>query len=433
MRHLCTLTTAVCLLSLALAGTAAGGDAQRPGVPDEALQKAIDEAIQRGADYLRSVQKDSGMIGGATHRKGFQYEIGTTALAGLALLAAGEKQGDDAVDRAMAYCRRKDTLRGGAGTRTTYDTGTLLMFVAAYYRGPEEHGKGPGGGTVTARDRGNPCKFPEDVRKWVADMAMWLVSVQEADGGWGYPRPREDMSNTQYALLGLRAARDCGGKVPRRVFKRVIERVLAIQEQDGPKVPRTIGGDEKGGRRYKINAGDRARGWSYLTSPFLATGSMTTSGIGCLAICHDALLLHEVDRRGNRKRHQLYSQKLEHAVRRSIQDGFSWLDINFTVERNPGKNAPAWHFYYLYGLERAAIFAGRTLIGEHDWYILGSRYLLGRQRSNGSWSTGTLGHGEYEPSDVLDTAWAILFLKKATRPMPVIPGPVVTEPDSGGR
>ena len=38
------------------------------------------------------------------------------------------------------------------------------------------------------------------------------------------------------------------------------------------------------------------------------------------------------------------------------KDGFAWLDVNFAVDRNPGRNAPAWHYYYLYGLERAAIF-----------------------------------------------------------------------------
>lgn len=423
--HTLRLAPLLCgLFLLAVPGVVAG-DTQRPGVPDKALQKAIDEAIQRGADYLRSVQKQSGMIGGVAHRKALYYEIGTTALGGLALLAAGEKKGDDAVDRAMAYCKRKDALRAGAGSRTTYDTGTLLMFAAAYHRSTGKKQKGKRHGTVTAKDRGNPCKFPPEVRGWVRDMAMWLVSVQETDGGWGYPRPREDMSNTQYALLGLRAARDCGGKVPGRVFKRVIDRVLAIQEKDGPKVRRTVGGEKKGERTYKISSGDRARGWSYLTAPFTATGSMTTAAIGCLAICHDALT--------SRRRLPIYPLKAEHAVRRAIQDGFSWLDINFTVQRNPGKNAPAWHFYYLYGLERAAIFAGRTLIGEHDWYIVGSRYLLGKQRSNGSWSTGSLGGKEYQPSDVLDTAWAILFLKKATRPMTPIPGPVVTEPESGGR
>ena len=43
---------------------------------------------------------------------------------------------------------------------------------------------------------------------------------------------------------------------------------------------------------------------------------------------------------------------------------------------------------------------------------------------DGRWSTGNLGTEEYEASDVLDTAWAILFLKKATRPLEPIAAPV---------
>ena len=411
----------------------AGPPKGAPGVPDKELQKAIDRAIARGADFLRAQQKDSGKIGNVFHQGAVHYEIGTTALAGLALLAAGDRaakrdpKDNDAkfrgkkkhVDKALDYCRRKDLVRGQAGSRTTYDTGVLLMFAAEYYH-PHLDKKGrPIKHTVTKKQRDNPCKLPEDASKWIRDMKSWLISVQEKEGGWSYPKPREDLSNTQYALLGLRAARDCGGKVPGRVFKRVIERMLATQEQDGPKVLRSIGGTKKGDTIYKIESGDKARGWSYLTSPFLATGSMTTSAIGCLAISHDALT--------EPKRSPLYDKPLENKVRRAIQDGFAWLDINFTVKSNPPSAAPNWHYYFLYGLERAAMLAGRPLIGEHDWYLEGARYLIRHQQPNGRWATGALGGKEYQASDVLDTAWAILFLKKATKPVKPIPGPVITK------
>ena len=192
MRILRTAPLVFGLILVLFASGAEAGDAQRPGVPDDALQKAINDAIRRGADYLVSVQKTSGMIGGVAHRKGFSYNIGTTALAGLALLAARENEEEKtknkpkeawsaAADKALAYCKRQDALRGGAGTRTTYDTGVLLMFVARYYRGAEKPGKVRKRGTVTARDRGNPCKFPEDVRKWVGDMAMWLQVITAYD------------------------------------------------------------------------------------------------------------------------------------------------------------------------------------------------------------------------------------------------------------
>ncbi len=423
-----------CLLAgLALLGTRADaaprprpGD---PGVPDRKVQKAIDQAVAKGAAWLRTQQKGNGLIGGVHHGRDRHYTIGATALSGLALLAAGDKKGDKVVDAAMAYCRAQDKLRGQGGGRTTYDTGTLLMFVVEYYRVPAKKSGRRKKHSVTKKQAGNPCGMPPEIAEWVRDMADWLKRSQESTGDWSYPKPRPDNSNTQYALLGLRAARECGGIVPGIVFINVIKRLLANQEQAGPKVLRTIGGEKKGEPIYKIDAGDRARGWSYLQSPYLATGSMTTAGIACLSICHHALTLKK-DGTPRDKPLPIYPSKLNREVRRAIQDGFAWLDVNFAVDHNPPRAAPAWHYYYLYGLERAGILGGRTLIGKHDWYITGSRYLIGKQQEGGRWSTGNLGGKDYKPSDVLDTAWAILFLKKATRPAKPIPGPVVT-PASG--
>jgi hypothetical protein len=304
------------------------------------------------------------------------------------------------------------------------------MFVTEYYRPragrqgnkKEENGKyaKPGKG----KDKGKgPCALPEDAYNWVRDMAQWLARQQQEKGGWGYPQNREDLSNTQYAMLGLRAAKDCGVPIPPMVWLRAVERALALQQQDGEKVLRTLRSPDGKGPVYKIDGGDKARGWTYTEASNVATGSMTTAGIALLAICHDALLAPN--------RFSGYTKPIENQATRAIQDGFTWLDKHFTVERNAGPNAPAWHYYYLYGLERAAALAGRDLIGDHDWYVEGARYLVGRQRDDGSWHTGFLGTSEYDANDALDTAWAVLFLARATRPGKPIMPPVVT-PAAGG-
>ena len=62
---------------------------------------------------------------------------------------------------------------------------------------------------------------------------------------------------------------------------------------------------------------------------------------------HDALTQPE--------RSALYAEQTERDVKRSIQDGFAWLDHHYSVEKNPGPSAPPFHYYYLYGLERAAM------------------------------------------------------------------------------
>ena len=90
---------------------------KEPGVPDRKLQKQIDKAIEKGAEYLRRIQKSSGKLGMVQHTGSEQFPAGTTALGGLALLAAGDRPGDGtaAVDKALKYCQKKWI----GGTRTT--------------------------------------------------------------------------------------------------------------------------------------------------------------------------------------------------------------------------------------------------------------------------------------------------------------------------
>jgi hypothetical protein len=411
---------ALLLVSFLASRPVAAGE---PGVPDAELQARIDIAIEKGAAWLRSKQKANGSVGGIVNRGADGYEIGVTALAGLALLAAGDAPGKASVDQALAFCRSADRGAAAGSARRTYDTGSLLLFVTAYYRPKELPPEPKHAGTVAPKPEAkNPCKLPKDVMAWVQEMADFLGRSQKEDGTWGYPMHRGDFSNTQYALLGLRAARDCGAVVPSMVFHRAMRFALDHQEKDGPKVKRLVPSSDPGGSPYVIDGGDRARGWSYLLEPFTTSGSMTTSGIASLAICNDALLAPA--------RSDRYLASEESDVRRAIQDGFAWLDVQWTVTRNPGENAPAWHHYYLYGLERAGALAGRALVGTHDWYVEGSRHLVSTQKSDGKWSTGALGWKEdYDPSDTLDTAWAILFLKRATRPAKPVPAPVVTQGD----
>jgi len=394
-------------------------EAAQPGKPDPELQKAIDQAIEKGADWLRDEQKASGAFLAITKDGKGHHSLGVAALVGLALLAAGDQRGDEVVDLIYRYAQARDKKFVGGSGRATYDAGILLMFITAYWRGPvqEEHT----GHSRPGRRHRNPCDLPPEAMEWVKDLADWLRRRSQAKTmTWGYPDHRDDHSNTQYAFLGLRAARDCGIKMPHAVFITAARTLMERQEKDGPKVPRIIPSPDPDASPYVIDCGDRARGWSYLQAPFLPTGSMTTSGIAILAICHYALT--------RPKRAPLYDGKMERRVTQSIQDGFSWLDKNWSVTKNPPGGVDNWHYYYLYGLERAAIFGGRALVGQHDWYIEGARYLVSKQGADGRWSTGFL-ENQREVSDLIDTAWAILFLAKATRPMPPIEAPVVTPGD----
>lgn len=89
---------------------------------------------------------------------------------------------------------------------------------------------------------------------------------------------------------------------------------------------------------------------------------------------------------------------------------------NFNVTKNPGnqeggEGQGGWLYYWLYAVERAGIFYGTEMLGGHEWYVEGARMLLEAQKPDGSWMTPGADHA------IWDTCFAILFLRRATRPL----------------
>lgn len=78
---------------------------------------------------------------------------------------------------------------------------------------------------------------------------------------------------------------------------------------------------------------------------------------------------------------------------------------NLAGQNPPG--GPGWGgIYNLYALERGCVMSGYDLLmGEVDWYYHTARWLLDNQGDDGKWAGGTI-----------DTAWAILILRKAAPP-----------------
>jgi len=254
-----------------------------------------------------------------------------------------------------------------------------------------------------------PIKGPD--LEWMKKLVAWLLEHTyrgpeappgtvitgnaSGEGLWQYPEGAFDHSNTQYAVLALAAARRCGVAVPKQTWDKLVTHFLRAQMQDGEKVAwleRTSG--DKGATVARGEA--KARGWGYV-GPDNPTASMTSSGLACLMIADDAA-------RSMEKRDAGPSRQ----VREAVRDGLAWLAKNFAVDSNPGGDM-AWHYYWLYGLERVGTLSSRTYIGEHDWYRDGAEYLLAHQAADGSWSS-TLG-------PVVDTSFALLFLRRATVPL----------------
>ncbi|EQD46287.1 hypothetical protein B1A_14670, partial [mine drainage metagenome] len=72
------------------------------------------------------------------------------------------------------------------------------------------------------------------------------------------------------------------------------------------------------------------------------------------------------------------------------------------------------NMYYLYGLERVGLASGLRRIGTVNWYRLGAGIILKDQnRITGAWTLYVLN----QPSDVISTAYAMLFLTRGLNPI----------------
>jgi hypothetical protein len=289
LRHRLRATSiaALLLLGSAVPATFAPAPAGADVTPE--LQKRINEAIDKGQDWLKAQQRADGSFQPLSIQGNPAYQVGVTALMGLALVAAGEPK-KARPQKALAYVKETDLKRDGpSGARTTYATGVLIMFLTEMYRPDEkpEKEKDKEDARYATKPKKDPCKLPPDIAAWIQELALWLVDVQMQDGWWRYPHtPPSDLSNTQYALLGLRAARDCGAAVQQAPFLRAMTRTLEAQQKDGP--PPADHPADEARRDGDAVGGDKALARLPGDRRHYVTGSMTT-GDAVLAIAHDAM------------------------------------------------------------------------------------------------------------------------------------------------
>ncbi len=389
-------------LAVGLASLPAGaGPREDKLARDLAFKERVNQAIDNGLLWVLSRQRDDGSWPGYENR----YPMGMTALSLLTVLKCDYPRKSAAVKKARRFLYRKYRDQK-SGRLKTYSVALLMMALEEYsversekIRVDERYGR-----PRTIRR----VHLPKADYSWMAALARWLAGVQTKTA-WRYPGGGVDHSNTQYALLGLAAARRCGIRLSRDVFLRAAKYLLDAQVADGPRVRRIVHLDQGEGyaERYLSTVYDRARGWGYVPGR-PATGSMTTAGVSSLAICRSELL----DWSG-------YPKTIGPRLERGIKDGLAWLNVHFAVDTNPGGGL-GWHYYYLFGLERAGVLADVRFLGDHEWYREGAEYLLSRQAAAGWWP----GRGEHR---LLNTCFALLFLRRATVPVrvpkAVTPGP----------
>ena len=322
--------------------TACGASRAEPAdAPQESLGVQATRAVDRGVVALRKRQTPDGSFQGDWAR---DYPVGETALAVYALLKSQMPADDPAIAKAIAFLRSRQVLK-------TYEAATLILALSA------------------TKDPAND----EAIRS----AARWIEErVDKKDGTWAYPLgpnadyAKTDLSNTQYAALGLYAAEAHGHRASRDLWTVLAKRLPEYQTPSGS-------------FRYSTNRG----------SP-LGTGAMTTAGITVLTLA--------LGRVSGNDRDKPYVGRASKA----LADAWAWLDRRFTADSDlEGDHAfrTNGHLYYLYGIERIAALAGRARIAGRDWYAEGARRLVEMQGSEGLWSASTV-----------DTCFALLFLRKAT-------------------
>lgn len=342
--------------------------------------RRVDAAIDRGARYLleeakRGIQADRHATG----------PIRRDELALYALLWAGVDRGDPTFQALVANALTGDLTH-------TYVAALTAMALEALDR---------------RKHQGR-----------IAQCAQFLIDNQCTNGQWSYGRrvalpaftgggtkksgstealppitltrrshgpATGDNSNSQYAALGLRACLESNIRFPAQVLADAERGWERSQQKDG--------------------------GWGYgmdlpLGEGKDSYGSMTAGAVGALVIY---------------KHHQ----KKDWAKAPSVAAGLQWMADHFDVESNPkaGRSfalsggVRLYHYYWLYALERAGILAQTEELGKRSWYAEGATYLLKAQRADGRWSASTGPAGMEAGGDLADTCFAILFLRRSTRPI----------------
>lgn len=303
-----------------------------PALTAPPFELQVNHAIASGAEWLRRQQQADGSW---NDREGL-HAGGVSSLVMYTLRKSGVDPADEVFRKGM-----EQLLQRGNPT-STYGASVHLLWCAAM---------------------GQPAVWRERARG-----SLRVLVEGQRDAVWGYPADPLDLSNTAFALLGLRAARDLGLEPPETTLAAAAEAIW---------------------RHQNLKLG----GFSYRPEDE-PTASMTAAALGSLAI------LQGFADGGMRD--------VERALRRHAKDlaaATKWMEEDFSLQRNRRgamRWTTSWHYCHLWSVERWAGFSGRKEIAGRDWYREGAEWLIARQHPDGHWES------------LENTCFALLFLRRAT-------------------
>ena len=352
------------------------------------------KAVAEGVRWLRSRQAGDGSWGSIGETgDAYAFPAGPTALALWTLLKSGVAPDDPQVKRGFSYLERYYRV-----PLSTYETAVLMLAIEARI-----NPWGPG------RDAPGRARARGAEKEWLQELHGKLVK-ECADGGWRYggniPGPHgipRDVCHSHFAALALLAAHRAGVRAPKETAAAIATWILEEQEPKGPRHARFVdlGREELPARPVS----DEARGWAYAkTSPSAyesrTTGAMTSAGLVTL-LCADALL-RDTDPRAH--------TKMKERIEKGAHDGLAWLDLHWTVKKNPPEDDPTgYHLLHLLGLERVGDLRGVERIGHNLWWDAVADWLVRHQNKDGSWLVADT----HAPHDLLCTCFSLHALSRS--------------------
>jgi Domain of unknown function (DUF4159) len=342
------------LLAVTQALSAQGVDLQAPSISAEEVEKAIKLKVKYLYDTMTPQNhwenyptREAALAAGeraTTHDRDWG---GRTALVMLALLHAGEDWKSD---------RLKPVIKFLAETEFK---GTYVVGIRASL-------------WSKMKDRRFHDLLKIDAQYLIDAMTQRDETI---NGFFRYTKPGAgsgDHSNTQYGVLGLRDASLRGVEIARKYWEAIEQHMINLQYPNG-------------GWAYRTSKGDRSR------EPY---GNMTVACLANMYVTLDRLSSNYEGRFNGKSAKGCGHRKPPEA----IEKGKKWLDENLPRDFRRGMN-----LYYLYGLERCGNASGRKTFGGLNWFEKGARWIIRKQKPDGS-------HNQYGAQT--GTSWALLFLSK---------------------
>ncbi|GIW72351.1 MAG: hypothetical protein KatS3mg102_1893 [Planctomycetota bacterium] len=320
------------------------------------LSPGTEAVVQRGLDRLLQLQDSK------TGAFGERYRIASTALAGLALLAAGQHW--DRGPRAQALRDAVSYLRLNA-----QQPQPGLVF---FYDG-ESQGKmhAHGFALLLACEVYGETDHDAELAGLIRGGVRAVLEAQTPRGGWGYYLRGEsgfgedEASVTITQIQALRAARNAGFHVPVQAIERAIEYVKASMTADGSvRYSLSMGGAESQRTSYELTAA--------------AVATLNASGV-------------------------YRSEELER--------GLGYLRARYPQYRTPDRAATDFYWY-------GNLYAAQALwqAGSADWqawFPAVERRLIELQQPEGGWTS------ERNFGEAYATATALLILQIPRRYVPI--------------